>query len=348
MKEIKVLVVDDSAFMRKVISDMLNKDSNIEVIATARNGAEALIKRKSFNPDVITLDVEMPVMDGLETLQRLMEEDSIPVVMISSLTTKGTEQTMLAIEYGAVDFVSKTSGSISLDLHLIEKEIIQKVKLAYKANVSKSFKPKPIEPFQLKREQDNHTIKQKKIIAIGTSTGGPKALKEVLTKLPKTMPAPLLIVQHMPKGFTQSLATRLNMLSQIEVKEAVDGELLRNGVAYIAPGGFHMEAKKVGQAYTVHLHQQEARRGHRPSIDVLFESLAVLNDIQTIAVIMTGMGSDGKAGLTKLKNHGHCYSIAESEQTSVVFGMPKAAIEANIIDEVRNLESISEEIIHRF
>ncbi|WP_368504072.1 chemotaxis response regulator protein-glutamate methylesterase [Alkalihalophilus sp. As8PL] len=344
---INVLVVDDSAFMRKVISDMIDKDVNMQVVGTARNGQEALIKRQTLKPDVITLDVEMPIMDGLDTLKELMKEAPVPVVMISSLTKEGAEQTLLAMEYGAVDFVAKTSGAISLDLHIIEKEIVKKVKLAYKANINQEIKTTH-HPRKLVREvRKESNNRQKKIIAIGTSTGGPKALKEVVTRLPKDIDAPIVIVQHMPKGFTQSLANRLNTLADIEVKEAADGDLLRSGVAYIAPGGFHMIIKKVGQSYSIQLNQEEARRGHRPSVDVLFESLATYVDLKKIAVIMTGMGSDGKVGLKSLKESGNCFAIAESMNTSIVFGMPKAAIESKLIDEVIDLDQISDHIMRQ-
>ncbi|ERN53294.1 chemotaxis response regulator protein-glutamate methylesterase [Alkalihalophilus marmarensis] len=349
VEQINVLVVDDSAFMRKVISDMLTKDPHIHVVGTARNGKEALTKRVSLAPDVITLDVEMPVMDGISTLKQLMKHDPIPVVMISSLTKEGALQTLLAMELGAVDFVAKTSGAISLDLHVIEKEIVQKVKLASQANLMNNTSKRHIQqmpsnrPFVIKHS----TSSNKKVIAIGTSTGGPKALKEVLTNLPKEIDAPIVIVQHMPSGFTQSLAQRLDTLSHIDVKEAASGDILRNGTAYIAPGGSHMEIMKTGQAYSIHLHKGDMRRGHRPSVDVLFESLAKFPDLQKIAVIMTGMGSDGKAGLEKLKETGLCFSLAESVRTSVVYGMPKAAIEAQLIDEISDLDNISDHIMRQ-
>ncbi|WP_083633448.1 protein-glutamate methylesterase/protein-glutamine glutaminase [Alkalihalophilus pseudofirmus] len=348
VEQINVLVVDDSAFMRKVISDMLNKDPYIHVVGTARNGKEALTKRVSLAPDVITLDVEMPVMDGISTLEQLMKHDPIPVVMISSLTKEGALQTLLAMELGAVDFVAKTSGAISLDLHVIEKEIVKKVKLASQANLMNNTSERHIQqkpsyrPFVTKHSTSSSN---KKMIAIGTSTGGPKALKEVLTNLPKEIDAPIVIVQHMPSGFTQSLAQRLDTLSHIDVKEAAGGDILRNGTAYIAPGGSHMEIMKTGQAYSIHLNKGDMRRGHRPSVDVLFESLAKFPDLQKIAVIMTGMGSDGKAGLEKLKENGLCFSIAESVRTSVVYGMPKAAIEAQLVDEISDLDKISDHIM---
>ncbi len=341
-RTIQVLVVDDSAFMRKVISDMLNQDPRIHVIGTARNGQDALLKQKQLSPDVITLDVEMPIMNGLDTLKQIMNEDPCPVVMISSTTKVGTENTLIAMEYGAVDFVTKPSGAISLDINRVEMEIVDKVIQASKAKVRHST-PKPIVQKIVKHE---HLQTQKrKVIAIGTSTGGPKALKDVITQLPATIKAPILVVQHMPANFTRSLAERLNSLSSIIVKEAENGDLIENGTAYIAPGGYHIALQKIGSAYFIKTHLEEPRRGHRPSVDVLYESLATLADVETIAVIMTGMGADGTEGLMKLKQHGSCYAIAEAEESCVVFGMPRAAIKTNLVDEVVHVQEIAERVI---
>ncbi|MFC0558585.1 protein-glutamate methylesterase/protein-glutamine glutaminase [Halalkalibacter alkalisediminis] len=345
---IQVLVVDDSAFMRKVISDMLNKHPGIKVIATARNGQDALGKRKELRPDVITLDIEMPIMDGLETLKRLMD-DPCPVVMVSSTTKEGAKNTLLAMEYGAVDFVTKPSGAISLDIGKVEQQIVDKVIQASKANVCRQQgKFAPVQGNNQGNQKIKKTNKNKKIIAIGTSTGGPRALKDVIPKLPASINAPILIVQHMPPGFTLSLAERLNTLSNVRVKEAKDGEVLQNGTAYIAPGGFHLSVKKQGNQYVIHTHKEEPRRGHRPSVDVMFESLAELKEIETIAVIMTGMGADGTEGLMKLKQTPNCYAIAEAEESCVVFGMPKAAIKTKLVNKVAHVQQISDSIVRLF
>ncbi|NEU29353.1 chemotaxis response regulator protein-glutamate methylesterase [bacterium LRH843] len=338
---IQVLVVDDSAFMRKMISDMLNRNPRINVVGTARNGQDALKKRNKLRPDVITLDVEMPIMDGLETLKRLMDDDPCSVVMISSTTKEGAENTLLAMEYGAVDFIAKPSGAISLDIAKVEKEIAWKVIQAANANVSRSA-PKPIMKKPM-RSQLNH---QKKIIAIGTSTGGPRALKDVLTNLPAAICAPILIVQHMPATFTRSLAERLNSLSAIKVKEAEHGDVLEDGTAYIAPGGYHMTVRKVGSSLFIETNEEEPIRGHRPAVDKLYESLASIKGIHTIAAIMTGMGADGTDGLIRLKKHGSCYAIAEAKESCVVFGMPKAAIKTKLVDEVSHVNDIAERLVH--
>jgi two-component system chemotaxis response regulator CheB len=356
VEKVRVLVVDDSAFMRKLITDFLSEEALIEVVGTARNGRDAIEKVKILNPHVVTLDVEMPEMNGLEALKHIMSEHPLPVVMLSSTTQEGAENTVLAMQYGAVDFIAKPSGAISLDLHKVKDEIITKVLLASRANlrVLKKYDLTRITPISelnqySKIELNKSSIKseqrKKKIICIGTSTGGPRALQQVLTQLPEHIDAPILIVQHMPKGFTKSLAARLDSLSKIRVKEAEDGELLRKGTAYIAPGGFHLKIAKSGQSLVIQIDQSPARNGHRPSVDVMFESISMLTDYEKIAVIMTGMGSDGTSGLRQLKESGHTKAIAESEETSVVFGMPKAAINANLVDDIVHLDKIAETIM---
>ncbi|MCH1623764.1 protein-glutamate methylesterase/protein-glutamine glutaminase [Ferdinandcohnia quinoae] len=351
MEKINVLIVDDSAFMRKLISDFLTEDPRIEVIGTARNGVDALEKVKKLQPDVVTMDVEMPMMSGIEALKKIMETMPLPIVMLSSTTKEGAENTIFAMQYGAVDFIQKPSGPISIDLHNIKEEIVTKVVQASKANI-KSLKIS-IKMEKIPTKTDNYskielrttTNNLKKLLCIGTSTGGPRALQQVLTKFPSDYPAPILIVQHMPPGFTKSLANRLDTLCNIHVKEAEDGELIKIGTAYIAPGGYHLKVKKIGTTLAVQLDKNDIRNGHRPSVDVMFESVSELNDYEKIAVIMTGMGSDGSIGLKRLKETGQVISVAESKETSVVFGMPKAAIETNLVDKVVSLDKIAETIL---
>jgi two-component system chemotaxis response regulator CheB len=347
----KVLVVDDSAFMRKLISDFLSQHPRLTVVGTARDGQEALQKIEQLQPDVVTLDVEMPVMNGLETLKHIMQKHPLPVVMISSTTKEGAENTILALQYGAVDFIAKPSGAISLDLYKIKDKMIEKVLLASEANL-RTVKTKQKMSMLPKKQYSKIEVSErqsvggkKKVIAIGTSTGGPRALQHVLTKFPATIDAPILVVQHMPKGFTKSLATRLDSLSHIRVKEAEDGEIIQKGTAYIAPGGKHLYVKRVGTSLAIHLDEAEPRNGHRPSVDVMFESLSMLTDYEKIAVIMTGMGSDGTAGLKQLKASGKTFVIAESAESSVVFGMPKSAIAANVVDEIVHVDDIAEAVM---
>ncbi|HHW38900.1 MAG TPA: chemotaxis response regulator protein-glutamate methylesterase [Bacillales bacterium] len=338
--QVKVLVVDDSAFMRKLITDFLNEDPRFKVIGTARNGKDAIDKVKKWQPDVVTLDVEMPEMNGLDALQAIMSENPTRVIMLSTTTKEGAENTLLAISYGAVDFIAKPSGAISLDLDKVKEEIITKVLMASKAKVPPLLED--IRPCRITTVEKTLKNTVKKLVCIGTSTGGPRALQQVLTKLPKTIEAPILVVQHMPAGFTKSLAVRLDSISDINVKEAEAGDILENGTAYIAPGGYHLKLKtNVGNNITIYLDQTDPVNGHRPSVDVMYESVSEIKNYSKIAVIMTGMGSDGANGLKTLKSSGNTIAIAESEETSVVFGMPKSAIATNLVDEVVNLDRIA-------
>lgn len=364
----KLLIVDDSAFMRKLIGDFFVDVPNVEVIGTARNGQDALEKIKALKPDVVTLDVEMPQLNGLEALKLIMVECPTPVVMLSSTTKAGAEITVEAMANGAVDFIAKPSGTISLDLHKIKDELVHKVIQATNVSVTKLRKPaglsKSVNTF-VDKTISKETIKSsnfversiintnnwnlhggKKLVLIGTSTGGPRALQEVITKIPQNIMAPILIVQHMPAGFTKSLATRLDNLSEITVKEAGNGDILQCGVAYIAPGGYHMKLQKVGMSVVIKLDNTEAPRGgHRPAVDVMYESASELEEYDKLAVIMTGMGADGTKGLETLKKTGNVKAISESANTCVVYGMPKAAFETGLIDNVEDVDDIAQTIM---
>ncbi|MGP4080209.1 protein-glutamate methylesterase/protein-glutamine glutaminase [Pseudalkalibacillus sp. R45] len=347
MSSIRVMVVDDSAFMRKVISDLLSSDPTIVVAGTARNGEDALKKIPQLSPDVITLDVDMPVMDGLTTLKKIIEQYAIPVIMLSSVTKAGAAQTIEAIQAGAVDFISKPSGAISLDIHKVQAELLNKVKVASAAKVTRTAEREkgPITSFT-KKPLNKGLTKKKKLIAIGTSTGGPKALVEVISNLPDSIEAPVLIVQHMPVGFTKSLAERLNKLSALAVKEAESGEILRNNTVYIAPGGYHLRAIHKQNEIIIELDNHTSPiRGHRPSVDEMFTSLSTVHSYQKIAVIMTGMGTDGTRGLLALKEEEDTIAIAESEESCVVYGMPRSAIATQKVDEVVHVTEISKRIV---
>lgn len=374
----KLLIVDDSAFMRKLISDFFQNHPTIEVIGSARNGKDALVKIEQLRPDVVTMDVEMPIMNGLEAVKQIMDTHPVPIVMLSSTTQQGAENTLIAMENGAVDFIAKPSGTISLDLHKIQDELVQKIEQAVNVPVrnlrkmSTSYqsrttttqpltKPKvstqaaPIIPVQKPTVPQpvvtNHTAQKwsrtsKKIIVIGTSTGGPRALQDVITKIPASVQAPILIVQHMPAGFTKSLANRLNQLSAIQVKEAEHGDILQNGTAYIAPGGYHLKLRKVGMSFGIVLDNEEPpKSGHRPSVDIMFESVSQYADFDKVAVIMTGMGHDGAQGLKALKKSGTVMAIAESQNTCIVYGMPKAAVETQLVDEIADVDNIAQTIM---
>lgn len=356
MSKIQVMVIDDSAFMRKVIKNLMEEYGTIEVIATARNGSDALKQLQQITPDVITLDVEMPIMNGLEFLNVLMETKKIPVVMLSSITNEGATETFRALELGAVDFIAKPSGVISLDIDKVQKELIDKVETAARLDVSKlSASGKRAIPALTKQiEHTGIRVKQiasqiMDIVAIGTSTGGPRALQEVLTKIPANFPAPILIVQHMPPGFTKSLAERLNSICEIRVTEATHRQRVEAGVAYIAPGNYHMKVDVAQEGYLQILLDQTTppKSGHRPSVDILFESIASLEKIRKYAVIMTGMGNDGSVGLKQIKdsNREGVIGIAEDESTCIVYGMPRSAIQMGLIDYTLQLDRIADQLI---
>lgn len=365
MTKKRVLVVDDSAFMRKVISDIVQQHPLLEVVATARNGQDALQKLSNLRPDVVTLDVEMPVMNGLDALKELMRIQPTPVVMLSSTTESGATNTVLAMEHGAVDVIAKPGGTISLQLHEIEEEIREKVYAASTVPVT-SLVPmtRPISCLERKSEQEQvfkrcmslekrrPSVKkpfpstEQVIVAIGVSTGGPRALQQVLASLPKAFAAPIIIVQHMPAAFTKSLADRLDQLSEIAVKEVENREVLRKGTAYIAPGGQHVTVTKSGASFIAEVDDGLApMKGHRPSVDVLLDSIASLSGVRCIVTIMTGMGNDGVKGTKALRSTNNSFVIAEAEETCVVYGMPKAIVEAQLADVVLPLTAIADTIV---
>lgn len=351
MARYKVLVVDDSAFMRKLISDLIAEDSSFEIVDTAKNGLEAVDKTIQHKPDVITMDVEMPVMNGIQSLQKIMTTCPTPVIMLSSLTNEGSKETIKALEYGAVDFLRKPSGSISVDLYKIKHQLLEKLHVAIQAKVS--TKQDRQQPLILPRQTsiDEHSYHSgsrqfRHLVAIGTSTGGPKALQRILPSLPKQFPAPILIVQHMPPNFTKSLAQRLDVLSQIRVVEAEQDMVVESGTAYIAPGGWHMRLHRQSSgAYVIRLDNQEPQNGHRPSVDVLFDSLRDRDELSRHLVIMTGMGSDGARAMKRLTELGVTSTIAEAEETCVVFGMPKVAIELQAVKHVLPLDAIPQKLV---
>jgi two-component system chemotaxis response regulator CheB len=347
-QKIKVLVVDDSAFMRKVISDILSSDDYIEVIGTARNGKDGIDKAQLLKPHVITLDVEMPVMDGITALEKLLELNPAPkVIMLSSLTNNGGEATMKALEAGAIDFVSKpTSSLVHFKIEDIKEDLINKVKSAITSNLLR-YAEHTGSPIRVKTESKQITPFQgdlKYIISIGTSTGGPRALQEVIPYLPANIPAAVLIVQHMPPGFTKSLALRLDALSEINVKEAENGDVLKPGWAYLAPGDYHLSVNKASRDYIININQDMPMTGHRPSVNYMMNSVADCGHKNLIAVMMTGMGSDGSIGIAKIKAAGG-KTIAQNEATCVVYGMPKSAVATGTIDKIVALNDIAKEII---
>lgn len=355
MKRHKVLVVDDSAFMRKLIKDIVESDPSFEVIATARNGRDALDKLQELEVDAVTLDVEMPEINGLEALEKIMAIKPLPVIMISSLTGQGTKETILALEKGAFDVVCKPSGSISLDLHKVKDELLEKLKAAVQSKPrfavmedegkeSGALATQEPEPAVPKRSKFIRSFDQ--IVAIGTSTGGPRALQKVLTSLPADFAAPIVVVQHMPPGFTRLLAERLDTVSALRVLEAENDIPLLPGVVYIAPGGWHMRVvrhRRIG--YRIALDQEEPISGHRPSVHRLFESLLPLRELKRHIVIMTGMGSDGAQAMKNLRDDGAETTIAEAEETCIVYGMPRIAAKLGAAQHVLPLHQIGDRLI---
>lgn len=350
---VKVFVVDDSAFMRRMITAMLESDPQIKVIGYAREGREALEKIRRLRPDVITLDVEMPGMGGLETLKALMDTQPLPVVMLSAVTTAGAQITLRALELGAVDFVPKPEKRA--DIMLLAEELRAKVKLAAGVPVDRierqralcGGRPCPKEeaaapsPVSRPSLQDR---KQLSMVAIGTSTGGPAALAEVFKSLPAGLDAAVIVAQHMPPGFTRSLANRLNDLGNLPVKEAADGDAVEKGQALIAPAGFQTEVEERNGQVRVRVSEKtDYQTLFRPSVDVLFLSVARVYGPSALGVIMTGMGSDGTKGLKAIKEASG-YVIAQDEASCIVYGMPKSAVEAGVVDKVVPLTKIGEEI----
>lgn len=443
----RVMVVDDSAFMRKIISDLIEQDPDFEVSGTAANGREAIEKIGSVSPDLMTMDVEMPEMNGLEALKRIMKEHPLPVIMLSGINEQGMRETIMALELGAFDFIRKPSATTnSHDIKQVGRDLREQIRAAMTARERKLArekalqlkvlevetppsrqiqipktaivppKPKaeqegwrsgaeqvaaareyekreterttrkapdlgdaadrskrapspapsaPLKPKVKRQSESERPVKpasdtepnaaaaktppspQRRrtsftdLVAIGTSTGGPKALKAVLEKLPADFPAPVVIVQHMPPNFTKSLAQRLNSLSALTVVEAEEGMALQAGTAYIAPGGLHLHVVSgTDGSYKVSLSKQGLRNGHRPSVDVMYESLLPLTSLKRHVVLLTGMGSDGARSMKLLYDSGVSSTIAESEETCVVYGMPRSAIELGCVNRILPLHEI--------
>lgn len=343
-KKIRVLVVDDSALMRKMIPLILEKNPLIDVVDTAVDGVFALKKAEKYAPDVITLDIDMPGMDGLTTLKHIMSRFRIPVVIVSSMTTQGAEMTIRAFELGAMEVVAKPRDAISVHIHDIADELIQKVVAVSKSSPMKLvLEQRASEPAKSRRTRGGSRSAEK-VVAIGISTGGPNALTQMLPLIPGDIKAGLLVVQHMPPGFTEVFASRLNKNCSLEVKEARDGDLVLPGRVLIAPGGLHLKIKRTSLSTIAILSKRPPVNSHRPSADVLFDSVAREYGYNTTGVIMTGMGEDGAEGIGRIKSVGG-RTIAQDEESSVVFGMPKAAIERGYVDRVESLDDMASAII---
>ncbi len=339
IKPIRVLVVDDSAFFRRIISEIIDSDDRFEVVDTARNGQEAVEKAAQLQPDLITLDINMPVMDGLEALRAIMASQPTPVIILSSLAVEGAYVTVRALEEGAVDFMLKPQSWATIGQEW-KQELLQKILVGFRAKLiggtTSQLKKSTHERTRLTKRTD-----QRKIVAIGCSTGGPRALREVIMRFPATFPAAILVVQHMPPLFTRTLAERLDSTSAVRVKEAESGDPIRPGTVYIAPGDYHMVVSKSG---SIVLNQDPPLGTLRPAVDVLFASVAEQYGQEVVAAVLTGMGSDGRRGAKMIKERGGVV-LAQSEETCVVYGMPRAVVEAGLADDVLPLDLIADEII---
>lgn len=365
MPSYRILIVDDSAFMRKFISDIVAEEKQFTVVGTAVNGREALEAVKRLRPDAVTMDLEMPEMSGLEALTAMMKETPTPVVMLSSSTYEGAHATIQALEHGAFDFVAKPSG-ISSDAYNMKDSLLATLRAAVadkKGRATKLLKPPPIPSAEHQRTDPHHGSDRRaapaalpkpppkrlrlgrQLVAIGTSTGGPRALQQVLRGLPADFPAAVLIVQHMPPGFTKSLAARLDSLCDIQVVEAEDGMEPMQGTAYIAPGGHHMVLRREAGRYKLRLTDEPPVSGHRPSVDALFQSLAAFPELDRTVVLMTGMGSDGAKGMKLLHDQGVERTIAEDESSCIVYGMPRSAVQLGCVRSCIPLQDIADQII---
>jgi two-component system, chemotaxis family, protein-glutamate methylesterase/glutaminase len=347
-KLIRVLVVDDSSFMRRLIRDLVESDPQFQIVGEASNGQEAVEKNRELHPDVITLDVEMPIMNGMEALHKIMVENPVPVIMLSSLTKDGTFMTIQALTLGAIDYVAKPSGTFPLDLKTVQDDLLKKLKTAASSRpaagvyVGEKTGDKKRESYA---REKTLPLSITRLLCIGSSTGGPRALQTVLSALPKDLPVPVLVVQHMPALFTASLAERLNNVSPLRVKEAEQGEVLENGTVYIAPGGWHMQVEKTANnSYVIRLDSSPPIKGLKPSFDRLLESVAPLK-LPLLYAILTGMGSDGTKGLKEIKENTAVYALAESKKTSIIYGMPRSAINSGHIDQVLDLNKIAPAIV---
>jgi two-component system chemotaxis response regulator CheB len=338
----RVLVVDDSALVRSLLKKIIDSTTDLSVVGTASDPYDAWKKVKELEPDVMTLDVEMPRMDGLSFLERLMHLHPMPVLMVSSLTEEGCATTLKALELGAIDFVNKPKIDVNQGLQELGQELLQKLRIAARARVQ------PITPrhrtTSATRVAPRAMLKTTlKVVAIGASTGGTEALKDVLIQLPPDSP-PIAVVQHMPPGFTKSFAARLDSLCSVRVREACDGDRLMAGHVLIAPGDFHMSLTRSGATYAVRVTSSAPVNRHRPSVDVLFQSFAQFAGSNSVGVILTGMGNDGAQGLKQMRDQG-AMTIAQDEHTCVVYGMPKEAVDLGAVQRVAPISRIAEELL---
>lgn len=338
---IKVLIVDDSLFIRMILSDMLSSDPEIEIVGSAKDGVEAVDLTKRLDPDIVTMDLVMPRSNGIQALKSIKELDKdIGVLMLSAADRASAEDVIKSLEIGAFDFILKPSSTNSTEILRMKWDIITRIKAAFH---SKSKEIIEIEVPEAGPKKKKEPVKEKgkinRIIAIGSSTGGPNALRFLFSNIPWNINAPIVIAQHMPKEFTESFAERLNDVSEMNVVEAKEDDVLKEGYAYISPGNKHIEVMRKGSRFIVQLTEGKRIRGGRPSADMLMQSIAEASGEKSVGVILTGMGSDGARGMKQIKNSGGA-TIAQNEKTSLIWGMPHAAIRLGVVDQVLPLRKI--------
>jgi two-component system, chemotaxis family, protein-glutamate methylesterase/glutaminase len=344
---IRVVVVDDSALVRSVLTEIINRAPGMEVVGVAADPYQAREVIREQNPDVITLDIEMPRMDGLAFLERLMRLRPTPVVMISTLTERGAQTTLRALELGAVDFVTKPTLAVRARLDEAAREIATKIRAAALARVSRHDAAAAPVPAQARPPvaAGQGRLSSAHLVAIGASTGGTEAIREVLSRLPEDFPG-IVITQHMPPGFTTSFAARLDSLCRIRVKEACDKERVLQGHAYIAPGGLHTSVERSGPGWLLRVQDGNPVNRHKPSVDVLFRSVARHAGAKAVGLMLTGMGADGASAMRQMRDEGG-YNLVQDEASCVVFGMPREAILAGAADEVLPLQAMAQRLIER-
>ncbi len=339
--KIKVMIADDSAFMRMILKDIVDSQPDMKVVAIAKDGFEALELAVKHKPDVITLDVEMPKLNGIEALKLIMKKAPTRVIMVSSLTEEGADITLTALEIGAVDFLPKPAGSISMTFRQVADQLIEKIRNAVKVDL-KTLLAKRVRPSVVTAKKP--LVATGKVVVIGSSTGGPRSLDLIVPALPENFPAPVIIVQHMPPGFTKSLAVRLDKTSKLKVKEAQEEDILKPGWVYIAPGDYHLGAKLSGRDVSLYLDKSPKINNVRPAVDFTLDKIAEIYKDKTIAVILTGMGKDGTKGAFKVKFYKGTV-IAEAKETCVVFGMPKSVIEEGYADHILPAYEIPKKLV---
>lgn len=333
---VRVLIVDDSLFFRNRLAEIIARDPQLEVIGTAQNGEQAITQVKRLRPDVITMDLEMPIMDGIQATRRIMADCPTPILMLSTWTSSGAQSTLDALEAGAVDFLPKQLEDIAADTAIAQQKICQRI---LTIATSSQVKHQPVQSHSLVRSQHKNLTDQYKIVAIGTSTGGPVALQKVLTQLPATFPYPIVVIQHMPATFTPSFASRLNDQCAMHIKQAEDGEQLLSGTAYLAPGGQQMLVKGTRNKLFIEIQHGQANQTYKPCIDLTFESINKTCPSETLAIILTGMGVDGREGCRALRQSGATI-WSQDERSSTIYGMPMAIAKAGLADKIYNLDDI--------